>query len=108
MLLIRRQPSAILEKYPQTISKPLLLTPGFSPVQTTQQRTNRFNGFECEEKPLKRLIRCSARNTGLKPCVNETEQPDDLLTTSQRFAEIIGTLRSLPHWHTCLAISCSA
>jgi len=55
-----------------------------------------FQRFACEDKPLKRLIRCITCNTRLKPWVNEMSKPDDPILASAVTA-IVGTLRSLPH-----------
>jgi hypothetical protein len=38
--------------------------------------TKPFQRFGCGEKPLKRLIRCTACNTRLKPGVNGMNKPD--------------------------------
>jgi hypothetical protein len=50
----------------------LSLTPGFSPVVSDLGRQNRFNGFFCAGKPLKRLVHQAAFLTRLKPGVNES------------------------------------
>jgi len=49
-----------------------LINTGLQPGATGSTKNKAFQRFACEEKPLKRLIRCIARNTRLKPCVNET------------------------------------
>ena len=51
--------------------KTIPLTPGFSPVTGENERQNRFNGFSCAGKPLKRLACLNAFTTLLKPGVNE-------------------------------------
>jgi hypothetical protein len=53
------------------VSNTISLTPGFSPVVAGQTGQNRFNGFSCADKPLKRLARQDALTTRLKPGVNE-------------------------------------
>jgi hypothetical protein len=53
------------------MSNAVSLTPGFSPVMVGETRQNRFNGFPCADKPLKRLAGACAANTRLKPGVNE-------------------------------------
>jgi hypothetical protein len=49
-----------------------LINTGLQPGATGSTKNKPFQRFACEEKPLKRLIRCIACNTRLKPCVNET------------------------------------
>lgn len=53
------------------MSSGISLTPGFSPVMADKGRQNRFNGFACAGKPLKRLTHPSPSTTRLKPGVNE-------------------------------------
>jgi hypothetical protein len=53
-------------------SNAVLLTPGFSPVTTSKECQNRFNGFRPAGKPLKRLASLKALATRLKPGVNES------------------------------------
>src|SRR5262249_48209719 len=63
------------ERVAAEISKLLLLTPGFSPVQPAQKRNKPFQRFPIGEKPLKRLGCRVAPDTRLKPCVNGMSQP---------------------------------
>jgi hypothetical protein len=55
------------------MSNSILLTPGFSPVTDDNTIQNRFNGFPCAGKPLKRLACQNATSTRLKPGVNESD-----------------------------------
>ena len=54
------------------MSNTISLAPGFSPVMAGQAVQNRFNGFTCAAKPLKRLARRDALTTRLKLGVNES------------------------------------
>ena len=49
----------------------VLLTPGFSPVLAGRKYQNRFNGFSCTDKPLKRLVHRNGFSIRLKPGANE-------------------------------------
>lgn len=46
--------------------------PGFNPVMAGEEDQNRFNGFCCAHKPLKRLIRPRDLTNQLKPGINES------------------------------------
>ena len=48
-----------------------LINTGLQPGATGSTKNKPFQWFAYEEKLLKRLIRCIACNTQLKPCVNE-------------------------------------
>jgi hypothetical protein len=48
------------------------LAPGFSRVSPAGDLENRFNGFLCPGKPLKRFASFGGRHTRLKPGANET------------------------------------
>ena len=49
-----------------------LINTRLQPSGEANSSTNRFNGFLDRSKPLKRFATSSCRNTGLKPCVNES------------------------------------
>ena len=73
-----------------------LINTGLQPGATDSTKNKPFQRFACEEKPFKRLVCYITCNTRLKPCVNETSK-QMIYLRRLRPAEIIGTLRSLPH-----------
>lgn len=50
------------------------LTPGFSPVQTSERGEDRFNGFSATHRPLKRLALPGRFHIRLKPGVDNISE----------------------------------